>query len=678
MSFFKSLKAKLMVSTIIIVSVTVIANLIIGIVTSKMSIEKNVEQDLHSIGSMADVAINNSLEKIRLGAGALGSLDYIGNELYSETAQLNKLDTAKVKYGFQTVSLVDKDGIIHSLDSSLNGKNVKDKDYFTNTMLGFSYLSPVTKDVNNKQTIIACAPITNGKYNGIILATLAVQTYSNIIKNIRIGQTGNVFILDKAGNMIANIRPALVTGNENFIEKAKTDTGYASAAVLYKKMIAGKTGTDSYSYQGSERYCYYAPLKDTDGWSYGVVAPASEMTAPVWNTIIGLGISSIIFLLLGGLGALFVAKRIAAPISLACGKLERLSVGDLNTEPITVKAKDETGILAASLNTTVLSLRRYVAEITEVLGKIAQGNMCAKINENLQGDFEPIQDSIATITASLNAVLSDINRAAAQVSESSAQVSDGAALLSENTTKQAGAIEELSSTLFDIAEKTDQNSENAAQANSISQNARNAAEAGDNYMKDMLGSMNDISVSSENISKIIKVIEDISFQTNILALNAAVEAARAGAAGKGFAVVADEVRNLATKSAQAAKETTALIEDTIGKVQQGTQKANQAAGALHEIVEHVEKSSNMVAQIAQASKEQAIALDEVKAGINQITEAIQTNSATSEESAAASEEMRAQAAELKEEISQFQLSDEDAEEKPEQADEENPKEPALV
>lgn len=659
MNMFKSLKAKLIVSTTMVLVITVIVNLVIGILTSKASITDNVKQDLRSVGTMAEVAISNSLEKIKLGVNSAGSLEYIGDALYSEAAQLNKLDVEKMKYGYNSISIVDSTGTIKSLDESLNGKNIADKEYYKSALLGFTGLTSVITDAAGKSAIVACAPITNRKYNGVIMAELDVQTYSNIIKNIKIGQTGNVFCIDKAGTQIANIRTDLVTGKKNFIEDAKKDSKLTSAANVYKKMVAGNTGTDIYSYDSGDRICYYAPLKGTDGWSYGVVAPVSEMTSSVWTTVIWMSVSAIVLIILGVICSFLIAKRISEPISEVCGKLERLSVGDLSSELIEVKAKDETGILASSLNTTVVNLRRYIQQITGALAKIAQGNMCAKIDGNLQGDFEPIQDSIVTITTSLNSVLLNIDRAISQVNSSSAQVSDGASLLSENTTKQAGAIEELSSTIFDITEKTSQNSENAAQASSITQSARAVAETGNGYMQEMLDSMNEISTASDNISRIIKVIEDISFQTNILALNAAVEAARAGEAGKGFAVVADEVRNLATKSAQAAKETTSLIEDTINKVEQGTGKANQVAGALNQIVEHVEKSNNMVTQIAKASKEQAAALDEVKVGINQITEAIQTNSATSEESAATSEEMRSQAAELKEEISQFILSDEE-------------------
>lgn len=269
-------------------------------------------------------------------------------------------------------------------------------------------------------------------------------------------------------------------------------------------MIAGKSGVQNYSYETGERICYYAPLKDTNGWSYGVVAPVSEMTSTIWYTIIGLLISSILCILLGVFASRIAAKTIANPISLVCRRLELLSDGDLHTDTVEVRTKDETGILASSLNKTVLSLRDYITDITQTLQEISEGNMLMQIQGDFVGDFLPIKQSLTTITQSLNSVLTDISLSAVQVSNSSGQVSDSASLLAENTTKQAGAIEELSSTLADIALKTDQNSENAGKASSITQNTRQIAERGNGYMQEMLGSMHDINTASENISKSLR------------------------------------------------------------------------------------------------------------------------------------------------------------------------------
>jgi methyl-accepting chemotaxis protein len=212
----------------------------------------------------------------------------------------------------------------------------------------------------------------------------------------------------------------------------------------------------------------------------------------------------------------------------------------------------------------------------------------------------------------------------------------------------------LTASVIEIADQTKKNATNANQANQLSTEAKQKALQGNDQMKMMLTSMEDINKSSQDISKIIRVIDDIAFQTNILSLNAAVEAARAGQHGKGFAVVAEEVRSLAARSAEAANNTTALIEGSINKVKAGTEIANETADALVEIVAEIEKSAYLVEEIAKASNEQAYGIAQISQGIEQVSQVVQTNSATAEESAAASQELFSQAEMLKEMVGAFQ------------------------
>lgn len=239
----------------------------------------------------------------------------------------------------------------------------------------------------------------------------------------------------------------------------------------------------------------------------------------------------------------------------------------------------------------------------------------------------------------------------------SKHVSESSISLSQGATEQASSVEELSSSLEEVASQTKLNADSANTVNDLTGKAQSEAQIGNNYMQEMLESMKEINTSSAGISKIIKVIDEIAFQTNILALNAAVEAARAGQHGKGFAVVAEEVRNLAARSAKAAKETTDMIEGSIGKVNDGTKIANQTAEALTKIVEMVTEVAEHVEKIASASTEQSIALEQINQGVMQVSDVVQSNSATAEESAAASEELNAQAELLKETVGHFKLRD---------------------
>ncbi len=357
-------------------------------------------------------------------------------------------------------------------------------------------------------------------------------------------------------------------------------------------------------------------------------------------------------IMIKGLNGLIDA--IVEPVQEAQAVLEEMAKGNLQ---ISVKGnyQGDHAKIKDALNDTTRTLFSYVNEISKVLTEMANGNLNVEIANDYRGDFAEIKNSLNNIIKSLNEVLSDMNNASAQVASGSRQVSDSAQALSQGSTEQASSIEQLTASMEEISTQTRLNATNATQANELALAAKEGAVKGNDQMKGMLKAMDDINEGSSNIFKIIKVIDEIAFQTNILALNAAVEAARAGQHGKGFAVVAEEVRNLAARSANAAKETTGLIEGSMKKVEGGTKIANDTAVALSQIVEGVTKVTNLVGEIANASNEQALGINQVNQGILQVSSVVQTNSATSEESAAASEELSSQAELLREQVSRFKL-----------------------
>lgn len=310
-----------------------------------------------------------------------------------------------------------------------------------------------------------------------------------------------------------------------------------------------------------------------------------------------------------------------------------------------------------AMNNTLDLISLYINEISEVLNGMANSNLNLELSNDYKGDFREIKKSLNYIITSFNSIFSDINNSSDQVATGSKQVSYGSQALSQGATEQASSIEELNASINEVALQTKENALNADKANELALSAKDNAESGNSQMKEMLRSMQDINEASTRISKIIKVIDDIAFQTNILALNAAVEAARAGQQGKGFAVVAQEVRNLAARSANAAKETAELIEESIKKTKYGTKIASGAAKSLDGIVVEVAKAANLIGEIASASNQQATAISQINKGIEQVSRVIQTNSATAEQSAAASEELSSQADLLKNMVSKFKLKD---------------------
>lgn len=371
-------------------------------------------------------------------------------------------------------------------------------------------------------------------------------------------------------------------------------------------------------------------------------------------TSLAVGISAIALIITLFLAASF-SRSLTKPIAEIEDVAKEMAQGNLNVRASYV-SKDELGALAENMRIMTARISDYMKKINTGLAQLADGDFNVQYQEDFLGDFRPVQLEIRKMINSLNNTMVQINQSADQVSSGSQQVASGAQALSQGATEQASAIEELAATVNEISRQIQDTAENAIEARNRTNDAGTEVDQCNEQMQEMITAMGEISLKSSEIGKIIKTIEDIAFQTNILALNAAVEAARAGEAGKGFAVVADEVRNLASKSAEASKNTAVLIEGAVRAVEHGTGIANVTADSLKKVVDSAQLVAVIVDKISNAANQQAISVNQVTQGIDQISSVVQTNSATAEESAAASEELSGLAQTLKNLISQFKLA----------------------
>ena len=359
-------------------------------------------------------------------------------------------------------------------------------------------------------------------------------------------------------------------------------------------------------------------------------------------------ITGIIFeVLLIAIGV-FVSKSISANLKNIVSAIKIVGDGGIEVE-ITKTSEDEFGEIIDAINEMVVSVKHDA----RLAYNISEGDLSMDVQPRT--DIDVLGKAFKKLVDDNNHILGNIREASMQVTTGSEQVASASQSLAQGSTEQASALEEVTASIGDIADRTKANAEQANNANKLVHEAKEGAVKGNAQMGEMIDAMHDINHASENISKIIKVIDDIAFQTNILALNAAVEAARAGAHGKGFAVVAEEVRNLAGKSAQAANETAELIEDSISKISKGSKLAEDTAKALETIVGNIEQIVELISNIANASNEQATAITQIDQAIGQVSQVVQSNSATSEQCAAASEELSNQAMRLRELIAKFKL-----------------------
>ena len=430
-----------------------------------------------------------------------------------------------------------------------------------------------------------------------------------------------------------------------------------------QEAVLQKEGTYLGQHDVVDRHYYvsYQTMKDFDGniigayWAGADARDADREFGAVTAIAIIIGV-------VGGIGiALFIfifcQRRVTVPLRYAEEYANEMLAGQLSTTNVNFKfSDDEVGRFVEVLRTAKHGMSDVVGDSSRILASMAGGDFTETPSVKYPGDFEDIEKNILKIEDDLGVTLRNMNTSSDEVLSGSSQMAEGSQSLADGTTRQASAIEEISATIAEVSTQIASTAQNAAQAGNLSKQTQEKVNEQDTEIQNMVSAMNEISDTSKEIEKIIKTIEDISFQTNILALNAAVEAARAGDAGKGFAVVADEVRNLANKSAEAAKSTSSLITASIDAVDKGSKIATTTAESMKEVKNMSAQTADLISEIATASAEQNDSIHQITSGIEQISQVIQTNSATAEETAASCEELSGQSKLLKDQVSRFRIN----------------------
>ena len=630
----RSLRFKLMVYIVGMAIIMDVVFTVISAVSLTTTNKNELKSEYTSEGSKAASRISSEISLMK------AETELIANGNLTPEA----LEAAADKYDWCSYAYIKDDKVVSAtMGDNLIATN-KELPYFkTASEVGKSAVSDIF--VNSGEAYIAVA--SPAGQNSVLIALFEADTFYDRVTDILHGSTVTSFyILLPDGT-----NPYSEEDGLNF--NAQSVTGYKSLAKFESKAIENLEGYGEFRKDGDKYIAGYAKVPGTE-WTVVVSSLKAPHTKSV-RTGITVTVCAGLLMLVGVLVLVSViVTQIVTPLTQSTERLRALSEGDLNSPVEVSNQKNELGVLSSSLEETVFSLKQYIDKISDALNRIAAGDVAFEMDGNFRGDFVKIKDSFNHILAQLRETFEQINISAEQVNSGAIQFSLAANDMFDGATKQSAAISILSDQLEDISGQVQANAKAAEKTEELMDDISNKINVCSVQMSQMLLSMDDINESSMEIQKIIKVIDEIAFQTNILALNAAIEAARAGTAGKGFAVVADEVRNLAAKSADAAQRTTQLIQHSVENVNKGYEFAKYTAMALDEIVESADTIGREVTSITQSSQEQADGIAQINEGVEQISAVIQENTTTAQSSSDSAEILLAQSEELTDRVSAFE------------------------
>ncbi|WP_315272052.1 methyl-accepting chemotaxis protein [Oribacterium sinus] len=508
---------------------------------------------------------------------------------------------------------------------------------------------PTENPDTGKGSFYMTVPILDGdRFLGIVTTEISTEVFNELDMST-LGYE-NVFfdVLDNQNNFVYSNNPDAKGKNLGDLIGQK-----------YNDMLVEKMQSKEAFFQRDGQVRYYVPLQieGVDWWVQ------TAMTIPHFDQeknqlLFALILSEVIIFILVQVINFVRISNALKPLKKISEVGKEVAGGNFDVE-IHYPHKDEIGELSRSISEVIGRSKKIVFDLRDRLDAMAGGNFTENLeSEEYVGDYAPLLESLKHIQEDMNRTLQEVHASSVQVLSSAEQVNTGAQSLSQGATEQASSIEELSANMQDISQSIQASTKTAGDAYKLQGEAGVAVLQSNEKMEEMRKAMDDITAKSNEISKIIKTIDDIAFQTNILSLNAAIEAARAGAAGKGFAVVADEVGNLAQKSAKAAQNTGLLIEETIEAVEKGAKITEETAESLNSVSKSTEEVNTLIEKISAASSKDLEGITSLNQGLQQISSVVQANSATAEQSAAASEELTGQANKMNELVERFQLKEE--------------------
>lgn len=644
----------------VIVGIVLIMSFSLSLVSGAMigkSVDRTMKDTLSGVASATAKAVGNSLNQYITLSETLATSNIISDPNLPLEERVDYLRPYAEDHGYFAMAIADQNKDLLSTKGIRT--NASDVESIVGALDGkINITGPQVNSATQNINFFLAVPVyKDGQIINALASTMTDKQISVITEGIKFSDSGEIIVINEEGTVVASSKnPEYVTEMKNFIELSQNDKEYEGIANVSQQMITMKPGVQKEHFQGEDTYFAYAPIEGTT-WSVCALAPVSEFTGIVDTSRKIMQLVVLAFLIVAVYFASRITKKITSPLETVVERMVLLSEGNLSAPVEISNEHKEMTVLTTTLKSTVEAINAYISDIKMVMAEIASGNLQVESQISYKGDFIAIQDALGQITGSLNKTMFGINEASAQVAAGAQYISAASQNLSSASEKQASHIDQLNENTNQVNQYVERNVDNIVQAANLTTEAKKYADEGSMKMEEMVLSMNSINEASKDISNIIGVIDNIAFQTNILALNAAVEAARAGAAGKGFAVVAEEVRNLASRSAEAAKESTVLLTNTIDKTQQGNDLASDTAQSFQVIVKTIDDIAKIMGGVEVDFKHQAGMIEEMAFSVDEVNAISQENSANAQQSAATSEELDAQSQSLRALVDAFRLKD---------------------
>lgn len=557
------------------------------------------------------------------------------------------MSSAVRSYGFY----VGKDGTVKNCGQY---EDYSSKDYYQKAVEKKAQFITMPYESNGTMIITMAVPvIVKDRAMCVVAVDVGLDGFSQMKTADASYPSMNTFILNESGTIVIDSTGSGLVGTNvsDFVtnEKCKEEikTGIASGSGFYT-LDSGKKG-DTY-------YFFESIQLNGSSWYSVTTVGAADMNREADQMSTLLAVVSVAAMIIILFIITFIIRRQLRPIHEIVAAAGKIAEGDLEVS-LDVKSNDEIGLVAASFERMIGNLKEVIGSISYVLKEIADNHLNIDVELGLKGDFSQLENAVKQIVLNLNTVMDEVNQAAEQVAVGSGQVADSSQLLANGAGEQEQIVDLLADSISQAANKVKQLADKAGEVSMQVQQTGTEIVNCDMSMQNLSSAMNEIDVSSGEIEKIIKVIEDIAFQTNILALNAAIEAARAGESGRGFAVVAGEVRNLAAKSSEAAKNSTALIRESINAVEKGNSILDETVQSMMKVLEDSAMAVAAVDSISTIAAQEAVSVEDVKNELGKISSVVQNNAASAEESASSSERLSQQAKLLRELVQRFRLRD---------------------